>query len=266
MLNLYPLYSSSSGNMYLIESDEANILIDIGVTYKKVKEALNHFSKEPSNIDAIFITHEHSDHIKGLKVFTKSNPTIPIYSSIGTSEYLKKTLIKDNISIDNIHSLPDNVEVKIKDLCISHFHTSHDAVDPVGYEIKNRDKSITIATDLGMMTSDVFSHLKTCSLPVIETNYDKNMLLAGKYPFEIKRRIDGPYGHLSNEACGQVILKLAENGTRDFLLGHMSENNNVPELAKQTICSTLSLNGFNIDDFNINIATKNFSDEVYKLW
>jgi len=265
MLNLYPLYSSSSGNMYLIESDEANILIDIGVTYKKVKEALNHFSKEPSNIDAIFITHEHSDHIKGLKVFTKSNPTIPIYSSIGTSEYLKKTLIKDNISIDNIHSLPDNVEVKIKDLCISHFHTSHDAVDPVGYEIKNRDKSITIATDLGMMTSDVFSHLKTCSLPVIETNYDKNMLLAGKYPFEIKRRIDGPYGHLSNEACGQVILKLAENGTRDFLLGHMSENNNVPELAKQTICSTLSLNGFNIDDFNINIATKNFSDEVYKL-
>lgn len=265
MLNLYPLYSSSSGNMYLIETEKANILIDIGVTYKKVKEALNHFSKEPSNIDAIFITHEHSDHIKGLNVFVKNNPSVPIYASYGTAEYLKNRLTKSGINTENIFTLPDNENMCIEDLTISYFHTSHDAVDPVGYNIKTSDKSITIATDLGVITNDVLSCLKECSFPVIETNYDKSMLLAGNYPFEIKRRIDGPYGHLSNEDSGQVILKLAQNGTRNFLLSHMSENNNVPELAKETICSTLSLAGFNINEFNINIASKNFSDEVYKI-
>lgn len=265
MLNLYPLFSSSSGNMYLIESENANILIDIGVTYKKVNEALNFFSKEPSNIDAIFITHEHSDHIKGLNVFIKNNPHVPVYASLGTCEYLKNMLTQSNICADNILPISDDNGVNIKDLTINYFHTSHDAVDPIGYKISYGDKSITIATDLGIMTNDVFSYLKDCSLPVIETNYDKNMLLAGKYPFEIKRRIAGPYGHLSNDDSGQVILKLAQNGTRNFLLSHMSENNNIPELAKETICSTLTLAGYNINEFNINIASKNFSDEVYKL-
>jgi len=265
MLNLYPLFSSSSGNMYLIETENANILIDIGVTYKKVKEALNHFSKEPSNIDAIFITHEHSDHVKGINVFVKNNPTVPIYASTGTASYLVSQLEKANIKSYNILPLSDNIDITIKDLSISHFHTSHDAVDPVGYKISSCDKSVTIATDLGIMTNDVFSYLNSCSLPVIESNYDKNMLLAGSYPFETKRRINGPYGHLSNEDSGQVILRLAKNGTRDFLLSHMSENNNIPELAKETICSTLTLAGFDVDEFNINIASKNFSDEVYEL-
>lgn len=265
MLNLYPLYSSSSGNMYLIETKNANILIDIGVTYKKVKEALNYFSKEPSNIDAIFITHEHSDHIKGINVFVKNNPSIPVYASFGTAEYLKNMLTRANIPTDSILTLPNNSDISIKDLTVSYFHTSHDAIDPVGYKISTQDKSITIATDLGIMTNDVFACLKDSSLPVIESNYDKNMLLAGNYPFETKRRINGPYGHLSNEDSGQVILKLAECGTRNFLLSHMSENNNIPALAKETICSTLSLAGFNVDEFNINIASKDFSDEVYKL-
>jgi len=265
MLNLYPLFSSSSGNMYLIETENTNILIDIGVTYKKVSEALKFFSKEPSNIDAIFITHEHSDHIKGLNIFVKNNPNVPVYASLGTCEYLKSTLSKSGICPDNILALSNNSSINIKDLTIDYFNTSHDAIDPVGYKISQADKSITIATDLGVMTNDVFSYLKDCSFPVIETNYDKEMLLAGRYPFEIKRRISGPFGHLSNEDSGQVILKLAQNGTRNFLLSHMSENNNVPELAKETICSTLTLAGFNIDEFNINIASKNFSDEVYSL-
>ena len=265
MLNLYPLYSSSSGNMYLIETENANILIDIGVTYKKVKEALNHFSKEPSNVNAIFITHEHSDHIKGLNVFVKNNPNVPIYASYGTAEYLKNMLLKAGVSAESIFSLADSEIIYIEDLSVSYFHTSHDAIDPIGYNIKSSDKSITIATDLGIMTNDVFTCLKGCSLPVIESNYDKNMLFAGNYPFETKRRINGPYGHLSNEDSGQVILKLAECGTRNFLLSHMSENNNIPDLAKETICSTLSLAGFDVDEFNINIASKNFSDEVYKL-
>ena len=266
MLNLYPLFSSSSGNMYLIETEKANILIDIGVTYKKVKESLEAISKETSNIDAIFITHEHSDHIKGLNVFIKNHPNVSVYTSTGTAEYLRASLIKSKINSFNILDICDtNRIITIKDLTIEAFKTSHDAIDPVGYRISCADKSVTIATDLGVMTNDVFSYLSTSSLPVIESNYDKEMLFAGRYPFEIKRRIAGPYGHLSNEDSGQVILKLAKNGTRNFLLSHMSENNNIPELAKETILSTLSLSGFDTNEFNINIASKDFSSEVYSL-
>lgn len=265
MLNLYPLYSSSSGNMYLISSDNTNILIDIGVSYKKVKEALLEVLKTPASIDAIFITHEHSDHIKGLNLFVKNNPTVPVYTSKGTREYIINMLNKANIQTDNIYDISNIPNLYIKDLCIEHFNTSHDAVDPLGYKISCLNKSITIATDLGIMTNSVFGYLESSSLPVIECNYDKNMLFAGKYPFELKRRIAGPYGHLSNEDSGQVILKLAKNGTRNFLLSHMSEHNNMPELAKETILSTLSLSGFDTSEFNINIATKEFSSEVYEL-
>lgn len=266
MLNLYPLFSSSSGNMYLIETEKTNILIDIGVTYKKVKESLEAIHKEASNIDAIFITHEHSDHIKGLNIFVKNNPNVVVYTSTGTAEYLKNSFIKAKLDSFNICDITEtNNTICIKDLNVEAFKTSHDAIDPVGYKISCQDKSVTIATDLGVMTNDVLSHLSTSSLPVIESNYDKDMLFAGRYPFEIKRRIAGPYGHLSNEDSGQVILKLAKNGTRNFLLSHMSENNNIPELAKETILSTLSLSGFNTSEFNINIASKDFSSEVYSL-
>ena len=265
MLNLYPLFSSSSGNMYLIETKEANILIDIGVTYKKVNSALNNLSKSVNDIDAIFITHEHSDHIKGLNLFIKNNPSTPVYASKGTSEYIIDSLKKSNIDSTNVIDISLSKSINIKDLTIEYFNTSHDAIDPLGYKISNLAKSITIATDLGIMTNSVFSYLESSSLPVIESNYDKDMLYAGKYPFEIKRRIAGPYGHLSNEDSGNVILRLAKNGNRDFLLSHMSEHNNIPELAKETILSTLSLAGFNTEEFNINIASKDFSDEVYKL-
>ena len=265
MLSLYPLYSSSSGNMYLIETAEANVLVDIGVTYKKVNETLTSLSKSVNDIDAILITHEHSDHIKGLNLFIKNNPSTPVYASKGTCEYIISNLKKANISSDSVTDLSLTENLYIKDLKIEHFSTSHDAVDPVGYKISNLDKSITIATDLGIMTNSVFAYLENSSLPVIESNYDKNMLYAGRYPFDIKRRIAGPYGHLSNEDSGQVILKLAQNGTRDFLLSHMSEHNNIPELAKETILSTLTLAGFDTNEFNINIASKDFSSEVYKL-
>ena len=265
MINLYPLFSSSSGNMYLIETENANVLIDIGVTYKKARESLEAIGKSTSDIDAIFITHEHSDHIKGLSMFIKSSPNVKVYSSIGTCEYLKDMLINSNVSTENLITISPDTNVEIKDLNITSFSISHDAIDPVGYNVSCGNKSITIATDLGVMTNNVLSYLENSSFPVIEANYDKNMLLAGKYPFEVKRRISGPYGHLSNEDSGQVILKLAKNGTRDFLLSHMSENNNVPMLAKETILSTLSLAGFDTNEFNINIASKNFSSEVYSL-
>ena len=186
MLNLYPLYSSSSGNMYLIETEETNVLIDIGVTYKKVNEALISLSKSVNDIDAIFITHEHSDHIKGLNLFIKNNPSTPVYASKGTCEYIITNLKKANIPSDSVTELSLTKALYIKDLKVEHFSTSHDAVDPVGYKISNSDKSITIATDLGIMTNSVFGYLESSSLPVIESNYDKDMLYASFERISVK--------------------------------------------------------------------------------
>jgi len=265
MLKLYPFFSSSSGNMYYIKSDLTSIIIDLGVSYKKIKDALTTSGNDISNVNAVFITHEHSDHIKGLNMFVKKNPNTPIYSSEGTYNYLCNILNKAEIPSDSLQIIDTNNPITINDVTIQAFDTIHDAVNPVGYKMSSGKKTLTIATDLGTMTDDVFCHLCDSSFSVIESNYDKNMLYAGSYPFYIKRRIAGPYGHLSNEDSGQVILKLAENGKRNFLLSHMSENNNMPILAKEAICSTLSLAGFDISEFDISVAPKEFTGEVYLL-
>ena len=266
MFKVYPLFSSSSGNMYLMKSNNSNILVDIGVTYKKVKESLCAVNLKPSDIDVICITHEHTDHIKGLVTFVKDNPSVPIYASEGTLKYLTSLFEEKKVSFSpNLISILPYEKYIINDIELSSFKTLHDAIDPVGYKISCGEKCVTIATDLGMMTESVFSNLRDSDFSIIESNYDKGMLLAGKYPFELKRRIQGNYGHLSNDDSGQVIVELAKEGKRNFLLGHLSENNNMPCVAKENIISSLTIAGFNVDDFNINLASKDFSAEAYLL-
>lgn len=266
MLEIYPLFSSSSGNMYLIKSSNANILVDIGITYKKAIDSLKELGLTSSDIDAICITHEHTDHIKGLPMFIKYNPDINIYCSKGTSIYLNQLLKDKKIPLsNNITVTVPEKKYNIKDIEIVCFNTSHDAVDPVGYKLCSSGKHITIATDLGTVTDNVLEHLKGSDFSIIESNYDKDILLAGKYPFELKRRIQGSFGHLSNDDSGQIIVELAKEGKRNFLLSHLSEHNNMPCIAKENVLSCLSIAGFNTDEFNINLASKDFSTEAYIL-
>ena len=262
MLKIYPLFSSSSGNMYLIESENANIIVDVGVSYKKCKSALSSIGKSFDDISAIFITHEHKDHISGLPVLLK-NENIPIYSSKLTSKYLNSLLKDKQISIENLNCIERDEIVKILDIDITPFDISHDAVEPFGYRLTSNDSTITIATDLGVMTSTVMEHLHAADFAVVESNYDKDTLYAGSYPFTVKKRIDSCDGHLSNIDSASAIIELAKAGKRNFLLVHLSENNNMPILAKETLSSCLSLEGFNLMDFNINLASKDFSSEAY---
>ena len=264
MLKIHPLYSSSSGNMFHIASSNTNILIDVGVSYKAVNEGLKSINLTIKDIDAILITHEHSDHIKGLPLLCRKNNNIPIYACIDTASYIKEELDDKNIE-SNIIAIDYNLPIKIKDIEICAFETSHDALMPCGYTLKNDDSIVTFATDLGYISPVVYDYFSKSNYAVIESNYDDTMLDFGKYPYKLKRRIKSITGHLSNKDCGQTIAKLANEGHTRFLLAHMSENNNNLEIAKQTVVSILFQNGIEPQNVEVNFASKTLSNEEYTI-
>lgn len=264
MIKLHPLYSSSSGNLFHIETPDSNILIDAGVSYKAINKGLNSINKDISDISAVIITHEHSDHISGLAQLCKKN-NIPIFACGNTATYLKDFLINKNIKND-IYQVNYGQPFKIDDLEITPFETSHDAIMPCGYRIKNNNSTITYSTDLGYVSDEVFENLKNSNYIILEANYDESMLEFGKYPYNLKRRIKSKLGHLSNVDCANTIVKLKKNNTdANFVLAHLSENNNDVLLAQNTINSILHENDIDITSFKINFASKTLSNEVYTL-
>lgn len=262
MLKLYPLYSGSSGNMYLIKSPTSTVLVDIGVSFKSLVTCLENLKMSIEDISALFITHEHSDHIKGIATFiNKTN--IPIYTTEGTKNYILNKYMAKLSSSPNINVISPNKNIVIGDITVMPFEVSHDAVQPVGYTLQNEDSTLTIATDLGYVSDNVYEHLLSSNLSIIEANYDRNLLLMGNYTYPLKCRIQSDIGHLSNEDTSNIILDLAKNGKRDFILGHISRNNNEPEQAMFCVNTTLEANGFNLHDFNINCASRDMSFEEY---
>lgn len=263
MMKLHPLYSSSSGNMFHLESRKTNILIDIGVSYKAINEGLKSIDKQISDISAILITHEHVDHIKGLPLLCRKNK-IPIYTCKKTAEYLSNMLQEENIPAD-IYGLDYGQSVNIKNIEITPFETSHDAVMPCGYRIVSEGSTLSYATDLGYVSNEVYDNLRFSDYVVLESNYDKSMLDYGKYPFPLKRRIKSATGHLSNEETADTLYKLSRDGQTKFLLAHLSENNNNPNIAKDTIFDTLSHNEIDTSMLDIDFASKFLSNEVYTV-
>ena len=265
MLKLYPLFSGSSGNMYVISSNNTTIIVDIGISYKKCVEALQSINKSISDIDALFITHEHIDHIKGLVSFINKNENIPIYLTSGTREYIINRFSDKLKTTPCFKEIKYGKTVKIKEISATSIETSHDALMPTSYNFKCDLSSLTIATDLGYVSDNVYEQLTKSNFSVIESNYDKNLLYYSKYSYPLKKRIDSKIGHLSNEDMANVLVELAKLGKRDFLLAHISENNNNVDQVLSTAIDAITMNGFNIKDFNINVASRNLSQEVYEL-
>lgn len=264
MFSIHPLYSSSSGNMFHFETNQTNILIDVGVSYKAIRDGLSSIDKDIKDIDAILITHEHMDHIKGIPLFCRKNPNTPIYATTKTAKYLKNLLASQNI-VGNIIGFEYNTTFSINDINIVPFETSHDAIMPCGYNLEANGKRISYVTDLGYVSDEVFNYIKASDYYIIESNYDKTMLEFGKYTYPVKRRIAGPNGHLSNEDASRLIAKIYELGQAKnrFLLAHLSQNNNEPFLAKDFINSTLMDLDVDINKVEINIASKKLSNEEY---
>ena len=219
---------------------------------------------ELTDISALFITHEHSDHTKGLTTFINKTD-IPIYTAKGTREYILDKYSTKFKTSPNINIVKPETSMKIGDITVTPFRTSHDASDPVGYTLQHDNSTLTIATDLGIVSDNVYDHLQNSNLSLIEANYDRNLLLLGSYTYPLKCRIQSDIGHLSNNDASNLILDLARIGKRNFVLGHISQNNNEPEQAMFEVTSTLENNGFDLNDFNIACATRDMSFEEYVL-
>ena len=248
------LYSGSKGNSVLIESENAKILIDAGKSARALCMALNDVGTSIDEIDAIFITHEHRDHISALEILLKSHK-IPVHI-VGASA--RKLLLKGLSVYEELLCLHTPVfSVEVGDMLIKSFPTPHDSEFSVGYTIKIGDKTIGYATDIGYITSEIKNALSGCESVVLECNHDEEMLMNGPYPYDLKLRIRSNRGHLSNSACAELSSNLCFIGTKNILLAHISEENNEPTLAFNEVWSAIG-----DETINLKLAKQ---DEVVRL-
>ena len=235
------LYSGSSGNSMFIASDKAKILIDAGLPGKKIDMALQEINQSPNDINGIFITHEHSDHNKGIGVLTRKYD-IPIYANADTWSAMESSIGK--VKEHNIKIIDKRSVTEINDMSIKAFNIPHDAAAPMGYTVSSAGKSISVATDFGTFTREIFNNIKDSEVILLESNHDVNMLKFGPYPYPLKRRILSEIGHLSNDDCGNAIVELSKcSAQKKVILGHLSNTNNQPDLAYQTVLNVLNENG-----------------------
>lgn len=231
MARFCPLFSSSSGNCTYIGGASGGILIDVGVSAKRTAEALKSIDVDINSIGAIFVTHEHSDHISGLRVFAGAHG-IEVYTSQGTLEALDEMNV---LTSKYSASIIPAAGVEVCGMNIRAFSTSHDSRQSVGYVIMTADgRRITVATDTGVITDETMAGFYGSDLVMIESNHDVAMLENGPYPYYLKRRILSKRGHLSNDGCAEAVKALLQSGTTRFILGHLSKENNFPRLAYQT--------------------------------
>jgi phosphoribosyl 1,2-cyclic phosphodiesterase len=256
------LVSGSSGNSHYIATDSTKILIDVGVNNKQITIALDQIGVNPLNIDAIFLTHEHSDHIMGLKVFMKKNKT-KLYISQKTYELLKDKIPEDG----DIYFINEGETITINDMEIQPFKINHDAIEPFGYNIHSRGKRLSIMTDIGRVDDYILESLSGSEFLVLESNHDVNMLNFGPYPYPLKRRILSEKGHLSNEDAAICISNLYKRGKlKSVILAHLSKENNFPELAFLTVKERLEKEGIFVGrDIHIDLATRDKISSVYLI-
>lgn len=263
MLNFCSLYSGSSGNSLFVENNNTKVLIDTGMSCKKIEEALTSIEVNPFSINGILITHEHSDHVKGLCTFSKKYNT-PIYSTKQTIEAIPQ--LTDKISNKNLNYINSNDKFYINDLEILPFKIPHDAVNPCGFNIIHGNNQISIATDIGHMTNSILKHLENSNFILLESNYDTEVLKCCSYPFKLKSRIAGATGHLSNTIAGKTISYLIKNGNlKSAMLGHLSKESNFPELAYRTVVDELINSNFDENTINLSVANRDYPSTLIKL-
>ncbi len=243
MTKFCTLYSSSSGNCTLISDRDTNILIDAGVSASKICASLESLAISPGEIDAILVTHEHSDHISGIRVFCKKFNT-HVYANAKTAEKILETY--PDIALGCIHIIEPSVPFSVRSMKIKGFSTPHDSASSLGYVIESEEKKYAVATDTGTITQSMLSNLAGAEAVLIESNHDEEMLKNGPYPYMLKKRILSDKGHLSNSSCAWLSTQLALWGTKRIILGHLSEKNNTPQKAYICAQNLLEANGFKV--------------------
>lgn len=243
-MNLYPLFSGSTGNCTLLESGDTKILIDAGLAGKTICEALHFCGIDPATLSALVITHEHIDHVKGAGILSRKFG-LPVYANEGTWEGMRNKLGKIDESL--CRTFDTDKSFCIDNVDITPVSIPHDTNDPVAFTFTAAGKKISVATDIGHVTKKVEKALSGSDLLLMEANHDVEMLKNGPYPKELQDRILSNHGHLSNEKCGELLCRLYNTGVKRSILGHLSRENNTERLALETVSSLLAESGIGRD-------------------
>lgn len=262
--------SGSSGNCYLIKNTSSALLVDAGISGKKILEGLEQTGTGPEQVRGLFITHEHEDHIKSIRVLGKKLPEMSAYANEATWQQIEA--IKDHrLASDRINVLTTGETVEPDDLGgikVRPFHISHDAAEPVGYSFSHEGRKVSILTDTGCITDDIFEEIQDADLLVLEANHEPQILQYSRYPYSVKQRIISDMGHLSNECAGRCICRLVKENPkkRQILLGHLSHENNMPDLALMTIRNILAEEDiYTGGDTKIDVVLRNQMSRIYEL-
>lgn len=257
MLELCSIASGSSGNCIYVGTDNNHILVDAGISGKKIENGLNGLDLKTSEIKGVLVTHEHIDHIGGLGVISRRYG-LPIYATQGTIKGILNSKSVGKIDESLFRVIKPNTDFEIGDIKIHALPISHDAAEPVAYRFSHEGKQIAVVTDLGTYDEKLVKELQNLDALLLEANHDINMLQVGKYPYILKQRILGDKGHLSNERSGQLLGRLLHDKFGTVMLGHLSKDNNLEELAYETVRLEVTLGDhkYKADDFPIKIAKR----------
>lgn len=257
-MDLLSIASGSSGNCIYVGDETTHLLIDAGISGKRIEEGLNTIGLSTADMDAVFVTHEHIDHIAGVGVLARKYK-LPVYGTKGTIEGILETKSVGRIDGELLHPIRKDGMITFGSLKIDPMPVSHDAREPVAYRIYGGKKRIGIVTDLGYYTEDIVSGLKDMDALFVEANHDENMVQVGPYPYPLKRRILGKEGHLSNENSGRLLSRVLNDHLKYIVLGHLSKENNLPELAYEAVRLEIDMsdNPYRAEDFILMVAKRN---------
>ena len=253
-LRFSPLFSGSSGNAIYVGCDDAHLLVDAGMSGTRVGQELARAGVDPHLLNGILVTHEHADHIKGISILSRKYD-LPIFATEGTWQAMNGKI--GAVADKNRCMIEPGVDFFIGSIDVTPFPTPHDAAQSVGYTFELQGAKLAIATDLGSVRDSWLKYVLGANAVLLESNYDPDMLKAGPYPYELKQRILSRRGHLSNEDAGAVAVELVRHGAQQIILGHLSKENNFPDLAMRTCELILQQNGIAPhDDVQLCIASR----------
>lgn len=255
-MRLCSIASGSSGNCIYVGSNRTHLLVDTGISKKRIDEGLAQLEVKPEELSGILVTHEHSDHIQGLGVFSRKYE-IPIYATKGTIKGITEYKCLGKMPDGLYHEVEVDKTFAIGDLEVKPFSVSHDANEPSGFRIENGIKSVAIATDLGFYDDYIVENLKDLNAIVLEANHDVHMVEVGPYPYLLKQRVLGNRGHLSNELTGRLLCNILHDNLKYIMLGHLSKENNYEELAKETVKLEVTMGNTPFDGENIPLMVAN---------
>lgn len=256
------LSSGSCGNSHYIECGDTKLIVDAGISGRKITEHLGMHGKDLCRLNAILVTHEHMDHIHAVGILSRKFDA-PIYATEKTWEQMEKYV--GRVPEKNIRIIRSGEAFEVGSLVAKSFSINHDAADPVGYTLHDGKRKIAIVTDLGMVTEEVFNKIKGADIAVVESNYDDEMLSYCSYTYQLKQRIRSEVGHLSNTEAGYLGIALVRSGTKKILLAHLSKESNLPQIAHQTVGTILTAQGIGPKDVGLDVMMRGKVSREYVI-